>query len=220
MLPTEDLFVYVYVLVHDLMIAGAIAVPALPAWRFGLQRCRAAGHRRGAAPAGPAQRGRVPGRSGRRAPGRPVPGAAAPERGQPGAAGCGARSSSSGPRSLPGSPKTTASRWTPVPCRSSTRPGSAARTAGAGRATTWPPGSAATPRTPSGSTASGWPSVERRGSTAAGLAKTSAAALSMITKKNLLCGLCRIFLGDGGRVTTVRLGGFAACRLAGGRGSW
>ena len=30
MLPTEDLFVYVYVLVHDLMIAGAIAVPARP----------------------------------------------------------------------------------------------------------------------------------------------------------------------------------------------
>ena len=37
-------------------------------------------------------------------------------------------------------------------------PGSAARTAGPGRATTWPPGSAATPRTPNGSTASGWPS--------------------------------------------------------------
>src|SRR5271170_7765740 len=30
MLPTEDLFVYVYVLVHDLMLAGAIAVPARP----------------------------------------------------------------------------------------------------------------------------------------------------------------------------------------------
>jgi len=30
MLPTEDLFVYVYVLIHDLMIAGATAVPARP----------------------------------------------------------------------------------------------------------------------------------------------------------------------------------------------
>jgi hypothetical protein len=30
MLPTEDLFVYVYVLVHDLILAGAIAVPARP----------------------------------------------------------------------------------------------------------------------------------------------------------------------------------------------
>jgi hypothetical protein len=40
----------------------------------------------------------------------------------------------------------------------STPPGSAARTAGQARATTWPPGSAATPRTPNGFTASGWPS--------------------------------------------------------------
>ena len=30
MLPTEDLFVYVYVLIHDLMLAGAIAVPSRP----------------------------------------------------------------------------------------------------------------------------------------------------------------------------------------------
>ena len=30
MLPTEDLFVYVYVLVHDLMLAGAIVVPRRP----------------------------------------------------------------------------------------------------------------------------------------------------------------------------------------------
>jgi len=27
MLPTEDLFVYVYVLVHDLMLARAVVVP-------------------------------------------------------------------------------------------------------------------------------------------------------------------------------------------------
>ena len=43
--------------------------------------------------------------------------------------------------------------------RSSTPPGFAARTAGPGRATTWPPGSAATARTPNGSTASAWPSA-------------------------------------------------------------
>ena len=30
MLPTEDLFVYVYVLVQDLMLAGYIAVPPRP----------------------------------------------------------------------------------------------------------------------------------------------------------------------------------------------
>jgi hypothetical protein len=30
MLPTEDLFVYVYVLIHDLIIAGAIAIPSRP----------------------------------------------------------------------------------------------------------------------------------------------------------------------------------------------
>ncbi len=30
MLPTEDLFVYVYVLIHDLIMAGAIAIPARP----------------------------------------------------------------------------------------------------------------------------------------------------------------------------------------------
>ena len=53
MLPTEDLFVYVYVLIHDLITAGAIAIPAWP--RTGLQRRRAAEL---------AQRGRVPGRGG------------------------------------------------------------------------------------------------------------------------------------------------------------
>ena len=30
MLPTEDLFVYVYVLVHDLMLSRAVVVPARP----------------------------------------------------------------------------------------------------------------------------------------------------------------------------------------------
>jgi hypothetical protein len=30
MLPTEDLFVYVYVLVHDLILAGAVKIPPRP----------------------------------------------------------------------------------------------------------------------------------------------------------------------------------------------
>src|SRR6201982_3736539 len=30
MLPTEDLFVYVYVLIHDLILAGAIRIPRRP----------------------------------------------------------------------------------------------------------------------------------------------------------------------------------------------
>ena len=30
MLPTEDLFVYVYVLIHDLITAGLIAIPRRP----------------------------------------------------------------------------------------------------------------------------------------------------------------------------------------------
>ena len=30
MLPTEDLFIYVYVLIHDLVVAGSLAIPARP----------------------------------------------------------------------------------------------------------------------------------------------------------------------------------------------
>jgi hypothetical protein len=30
MLPTEELFVYVYVLIHDLMLGGAVVVPDRP----------------------------------------------------------------------------------------------------------------------------------------------------------------------------------------------
>jgi hypothetical protein len=30
MVPTEELFVYVYVLVHDLILAGAIRIPRRP----------------------------------------------------------------------------------------------------------------------------------------------------------------------------------------------
>ena len=37
MLPTEELFVYVYVLVHDLMLAGAVVVPGPSRALAGLQ---------------------------------------------------------------------------------------------------------------------------------------------------------------------------------------
>lgn len=30
MLPTEDLFVHVYVLIHDLVLAGHVQIPARP----------------------------------------------------------------------------------------------------------------------------------------------------------------------------------------------
>src|SRR4051812_1351008 len=82
MLPTEDLFVYVYVLVDDAIAAGDIDIPPRP----------------GPTPAcsdaelltialvrhllGRAQRGRVPGRGGPRL-GTVVSAAAAPVRGQP-----------------------------------------------------------------------------------------------------------------------------------------
>ena len=73
--PTEDLFVYVYV----------PFTPCSPApWWFrlavGLQRCRAAGHHGGPAPAGRAAR---PGSSPRWRGTGHRPGVAAPERGQP-----------------------------------------------------------------------------------------------------------------------------------------
>ena len=60
MLPTEDLFVYVYVLIDDLVTARVIAIPAPSGPRARLQRRRTAGHRAGPPPAGPPQRGRLP----------------------------------------------------------------------------------------------------------------------------------------------------------------
>jgi hypothetical protein len=36
MLPTEDLFVYVYVLIHDLMLGGSLTVPPRPGTCSGL----------------------------------------------------------------------------------------------------------------------------------------------------------------------------------------
>jgi hypothetical protein len=96
MLPTEDLFVYVYVLIHDLILAGSIVIPERPGpGAFAQLRVVLAGR----LPVGDCQHRSI----------RPR-------------------------------------------CRSSTRPGSAVRTSGRVRATTWPAGSAATPRRPSGST--------------------------------------------------------------------
>jgi hypothetical protein len=155
MLPTEDLFVYVYVVVDDAITAGSIAIPSRP--------------------------GPVPGGSdgelltialvrhllGRRSEagflaevardwGQLFP--VLPHQsefnrrvrwlwGGSGSCGRGWR---------PGCPTMAANRPAPPRCRSSTLPGSAARTAGPARAPSWPPGSAATPRTANGSTASGW----------------------------------------------------------------
>ncbi len=68
-------------------------------------------------------------------------------------AGCGARSSSCAATSPDKSRPMTASRSTLARCRSGTPRGSAAPTAGPGPAACMP-GSAATPRTPNGSTAS------------------------------------------------------------------
>ena len=73
MLPTEELFVYVYVLVHDLIGSRARRHPARPGPAPACTDAELLAHRAGAAPAGPAQRGRVPGR-GRPGLGAPVPG--------------------------------------------------------------------------------------------------------------------------------------------------
>ena len=155
MLPTEDLFVYVYVLIDDAIKARAIVIPARPGAGARLLRRGDPGDHPGARAAGPPQRGRVPRRGGPRL-GAPVPGTAATKASSTGGpAGCGARSSSSARRWRPACPKTTASRSTPARCRSSTPPGSAAPTAGPAPMACMP-GSAATPRTPSGSTASAW----------------------------------------------------------------
>ena len=154
MLPTEDLFVYVYVLIDDAIKARAIVIPARPgrrpaaptrrSWRSPrCACCWAAAARPGSSPRWPAT-GRTCSRYCR---------TKASSTGGP--AGCGARSSSSARRWRPACPKTTASRSTPARCRSSTPPGSAAPTAGPAPMACMP-GSAATPRTPSGSTASAW----------------------------------------------------------------
>jgi Transposase DDE domain len=80
MLPTEDLFIYVYAIVDDAIKTGAIAIPGRPG--AGLLRRGDPDDHAGAAVAGPPQRGRVPGRGD---PGlvAPVPAPAAPKRVQP-----------------------------------------------------------------------------------------------------------------------------------------
>jgi hypothetical protein len=70
MLPTEDLFVYVYVLIDDLINASASAI-AIPPRPGPVPR-----HRAGPPPASPPQRGGLPGR-GRMRLGTPVPAPAA-----------------------------------------------------------------------------------------------------------------------------------------------
>jgi hypothetical protein len=65
MLPAEDLFVHVYVLIDDLITAGSIAVSPRPGPVPACSDAELLDHRRGAPPAGTPQRGRVPGHGGR-----------------------------------------------------------------------------------------------------------------------------------------------------------
>jgi hypothetical protein len=156
MLPTEDLFVYVYVLIDDLMAAGIIAIPPRPgpapacsdAELLAIAQVRhLLGRRSEAGFLAEVARDWAHLFLTCRTKARPT-GASA---------GCGAHSSSCAATSPRRSRPMTASRLTPARCRSGTPPGSAAQMAGRGLAGCMP-GSAATPRTPNGSTASGWPS--------------------------------------------------------------
>src|SRR5262245_29373726 len=63
MLPTEDLFVYAYVLVDDLITAGAIPIPPRPGPVPACSDAELLAITAGAPPAGPPQRGRLLGRS-------------------------------------------------------------------------------------------------------------------------------------------------------------
>ena len=164
MLPTEDLFVYVYVLIHDLTIAGPLAIPARPGPApacsdaellaiavvrhllgrrsesgFLAEVARDWGHLFPHLPHQSEANRRIRWLWGAFEQLRITLAATLPED------DCQQVDTSALPVG--------------------TRPGSAARTAGPGRATAWPPGSAATPPTPSGSTASGSP---RRRTWAAG----------------------------------------------------
>ena len=157
MLPTEDLFVYVYVLIDDLVTARIIAIPRRP----------------GPAPAcsdaellAIAQVRHLLGRRSEagflaevaRDWGAPVPAPAAPKRSQPAhPLAAGRLRAAALPPGRGRSRPMTATRSIPPHCRSSTPHGSAAPTPGPGPVGCMP-GSAATPRTPNGSTASAWPS--------------------------------------------------------------
>lgn len=135
MLPTEDLFVHVCVLVHDLILSGAIRIPRRP----------------GPAPACTDAEllaiAEVRHLLGRRSEsgflaevardwGHLFPGCRARARPTGRPAGCGGRSSRSGPSWPPGCPRMTASRPVPPRFRWNTRPGSAERTIGPAPATT------------------------------------------------------------------------------------
>ena len=153
MLPTEDLFVYVYVMVDDAIASGAVAIPPRPGpapacgdaellaiamVRHLLGRRSEAGFLAEVARDWAHLFPRLPHQSEANRRIRWL----------------WARSSTSAPTSRRSCRPMTASRSIPARCRSSTPPGSAARTGGPGRMA-WRPGSAATPRTPNGSTASG-----------------------------------------------------------------
>ena len=156
MLPTEDLFVYVYVLIHDLVIARKIAVPARPGpapacsdaellaiavVRHLLGRRSESGFLAEVARDWGHLFPHLPHQSEANRRTRWLWGAFGQLR------------------------ATLAARLPEDDCQQAgtsalpvnTHSGSAARTAGPGPATTWPPGSAATPPTRSGSTASGSP---------------------------------------------------------------
>jgi hypothetical protein len=156
MLPTEDLFACVYVLIDDLVAARIIAIPpgpgpapacsdsellAIAQVRYLLGRRSEAGFL-----AEVTRDWAICSRT-CRTKARPT-GASA---------GCGACPGSCAATSPGRSPRMTASRLTPARCRSSTPHGSAASTAGRDPMGCMP-GSAATPRTPNGSTASASPS--------------------------------------------------------------
>jgi hypothetical protein len=152
MLPTEDLFVYVYVLIDDLITARVIAIPPRPgpvpacsdAELLAIALVR---HLQG-----PAHRGGLFGRS-RAGLGAPVPPAGPPKRGQPAYPLAAGRPGSCAATSPRRPPPMTASRSIPARCRSSTPRGSAAPAPGPALAGCTQ-GSAATPRTPNGATAS------------------------------------------------------------------
>ena len=158
MLATELLFVYVYCLVDD-AIKAAHCHPASSRSRSGLHDAELLDDRAGPSPARPPQRERVPGRDPPRL-AAPVPAPAGPAGGQPphplamGRLRAAARrlgrrrARRSGP----------ADRYLRDPGQAPL-PGPRRGPAGPVRATTWPPGSAATARTPNGSTASAWPSA-------------------------------------------------------------
>jgi hypothetical protein len=154
MLPTEDLFVYVYVLIDDLISARIIAIPPRP------------GPAPGCSDAELLAIAQVRHLLGRRSEAgflaevardwaHLFPACRTKARPAAASAGCGARPGSCA-ATWPGrSRPMTASRSIPARCRSSTPRGSAAPIPGPGLVACTP-GSAETPRTPNGSTASAW----------------------------------------------------------------